>query len=192
MNRTMDAYLRRLPERLPQLKSIVRNIFPLGRPRVDSGDCGAEAAVSVWADISLIFDRNGTAEANSTRVRLGISKCVADGIGDFLNAMAATSYDRAALSDTVAAVTALAKEILNRDVLAEPDTGPMNWASLPAIVLLVGLLVEDGSSNKVAEASPLGVMDPMDIAQAALFLASDESQKITGHILPIDGGVLVS
>jgi len=54
------------------------------------------------------------------------------------------------------------------------------------------LLVEDGSSNKVAEASPLGVMDPMDIAQAALFLASDESQKITGHILPIDGGVLVS
>jgi len=54
------------------------------------------------------------------------------------------------------------------------------------------LLVEDGSSNKIADASPLGTMDPMDIAQAALFLASDESQKITGHILPIDGGVLVS
>jgi len=53
------------------------------------------------------------------------------------------------------------------------------------------LLVEDGSSNTIAEASPLGTMDPMDIAQAALFLASDESQKITGHILPIDGGVLV-
>jgi NAD(P)-dependent dehydrogenase (short-subunit alcohol dehydrogenase family) len=54
------------------------------------------------------------------------------------------------------------------------------------------LLVEDGSSNKIADASPLGTMDPMDIAQAALFLASDESHKITGHILPIDGGVLVS
>ncbi len=54
------------------------------------------------------------------------------------------------------------------------------------------LIVEDGSSNKIADASPLGTMEPMDIAYAALYLASDESHKVTGHILPIDGGVLVA
>ncbi|MSO91094.1 MAG: SDR family oxidoreductase [Acetobacteraceae bacterium] len=52
------------------------------------------------------------------------------------------------------------------------------------------LLVEDGTSNTLAAASPLGTMEPMDIAYAALYLASDESHKVTGHILPIDGGAL--
>lgn len=39
------------------------------------------------------------------------------------------------------------------------------------------------------EASPTGKMgDAFDIANAALFLASDEAKYITGHSLPVDGG----
>ena len=31
--------------------------------------------------------------------------------------------------------------------------------------------------------------DPKDVANAAVFLASDESAYITGHILPVSGGI---
>jgi NAD(P)-dependent dehydrogenase (short-subunit alcohol dehydrogenase family) len=33
-----------------------------------------------------------------------------------------------------------------------------------------------------------GLIDPEDIAHAAVFLASDESRMITGHVLPVDAG----
>lgn len=39
---------------------------------------------------------------------------------------------------------------------------------------------------------PLGIADPEDIARTALFLASDDSRRITGQLLPVDGGFLVA
>ena len=36
--------------------------------------------------------------------------------------------------------------------------------------------------------SLLGPGEPEDVARLALFLASDESVRITGAILPVDGG----
>ena len=33
--------------------------------------------------------------------------------------------------------------------------------------------------------------EPIDIANAYLFLASDESNYITGHILHVDGGIMM-
>lgn len=35
----------------------------------------------------------------------------------------------------------------------------------------------------------LGLPEPVDVAHAALFLASDEARRITGHILPVDSGM---
>ena len=37
----------------------------------------------------------------------------------------------------------------------------------------------------------LGLPEPIDVAQMILYLASDESRRITGHFFPIDGGLLV-
>lgn len=37
----------------------------------------------------------------------------------------------------------------------------------------------------------LGLIEPEDIANAALYLACDESRKMTGHILSVDSGVTV-
>jgi len=54
------------------------------------------------------------------------------------------------------------------------------------------LLVEDGSSAKVAERHLLGMVEPMDVAHMALFLASDESRVLTGHILPVDSGLTIA
>jgi NAD(P)-dependent dehydrogenase (short-subunit alcohol dehydrogenase family) len=38
----------------------------------------------------------------------------------------------------------------------------------------------------------LGIADPIDVANAVLFLASDESRRTTGQKLPVDSGILIS
>jgi NAD(P)-dependent dehydrogenase (short-subunit alcohol dehydrogenase family) len=40
-------------------------------------------------------------------------------------------------------------------------------------------------------APPVPWLEPVDISNAVLFLASDEARYITGVTLPIDAGVLV-
>lgn len=43
----------------------------------------------------------------------------------------------------------------------------------------------------IAERTPLGrLIEPDDVARAALFLASDLASNITGVLLPVDGGIL--
>jgi NAD(P)-dependent dehydrogenase (short-subunit alcohol dehydrogenase family) len=44
--------------------------------------------------------------------------------------------------------------------------------------------------SEVGASHPIGrIGEPNDIAQAALFLASDDSTFITGHALVVDGGL---
>jgi 3-oxoacyl-[acyl-carrier protein] reductase len=51
----------------------------------------------------------------------------------------------------------------------------------------------DAASQRLAESIPLGrLATPEDIASAAVYLASDEAAFITGVILPVDGGRMVS
>lgn len=50
------------------------------------------------------------------------------------------------------------------------------------------LAMLDPSSNPIAIKSLMGVMEPLDIAYLALYLASDESKRITGAILPAESG----
>lgn len=47
---------------------------------------------------------------------------------------------------------------------------------------------ENAISQKVRDAHLLGFVDPMDVAHAVLYLASDESRTTTGHILAVDSG----
>ncbi len=50
-----------------------------------------------------------------------------------------------------------------------------------------------GDTRAFAESIPMGrVGAPHEVANAALWLLSDEASYITGHILPVDGGVLAS
>ena len=44
--------------------------------------------------------------------------------------------------------------------------------------------------ERLMEAIPMGTLgEPMDVAQAALFLVSDAARYITGHVLVVDGGL---
>jgi NAD(P)-dependent dehydrogenase (short-subunit alcohol dehydrogenase family) len=52
-----------------------------------------------------------------------------------------------------------------------------------------GPMPEEGK-KRLAAMHPLGrTIDPMDCANAALFLASDLASNITGVNLPVDGGL---
>ena len=54
-------------------------------------------------------------------------------------------------------------------------------------------LVEGNTAlEKMADSHLLGLIEPEDIANMALFFASDESSKITGQVYPVDSGIIIS
>jgi NAD(P)-dependent dehydrogenase (short-subunit alcohol dehydrogenase family) len=54
------------------------------------------------------------------------------------------------------------------------------------------LMAGNAALDKLANAHLLGLIEPADIAEMALFLASDESRMITGQVYPVDSGVTIS
>lgn len=57
---------------------------------------------------------------------------------------------------------------------------------------VVRMLENDPTGTALLKRHLVGLPEPEDIANAVLFLASDESRMITGHILPVDSGVTIS
>jgi NAD(P)-dependent dehydrogenase (short-subunit alcohol dehydrogenase family) len=54
------------------------------------------------------------------------------------------------------------------------------------------LMAGNAAVDKLAQSHLLGLIQPEDIANAALYLASNESRMVTGQILPVDSGVTIS
>jgi NAD(P)-dependent dehydrogenase (short-subunit alcohol dehydrogenase family) len=54
------------------------------------------------------------------------------------------------------------------------------------------LMVGNAALDKLANSHLLGLIEPPDIANMALFLASDESRMVTGQVYPVDSGVTIS
>lgn len=54
------------------------------------------------------------------------------------------------------------------------------------------LMAGNPEIDRLGQAHLLGLMEPDDIANAALFLASEESRRMTGHVLAVDSGVTIS
>jgi NAD(P)-dependent dehydrogenase (short-subunit alcohol dehydrogenase family) len=54
------------------------------------------------------------------------------------------------------------------------------------------LVAGNAALEKMAQSHLVGLIQPEDIANMALFLASDESRKVTGHVYPVDSGVIIS
>jgi NAD(P)-dependent dehydrogenase (short-subunit alcohol dehydrogenase family) len=54
------------------------------------------------------------------------------------------------------------------------------------------LVAGNAALDKLANSHLLGLIEPEDIANMALFLASDETRKVTGNIYPVDSGVIMS
>jgi NAD(P)-dependent dehydrogenase (short-subunit alcohol dehydrogenase family) len=57
--------------------------------------------------------------------------------------------------------------------------------------LAAGMMKQPDLVRKFEDLTPLGRLgDPEDMAGPVLFLASEASAMVTGHILPVDGGLL--
>ena len=54
------------------------------------------------------------------------------------------------------------------------------------------LVAGNAALDNMAKSHLLGLVEPTDIADMALFLASDESRMVTGQICPVDSGVTIS
>jgi len=54
------------------------------------------------------------------------------------------------------------------------------------------LLAGNPALDRMARSHLLGLIEPEDIAAAALYLASDESRMVTCQIMPVDSGVTIS
>jgi NAD(P)-dependent dehydrogenase (short-subunit alcohol dehydrogenase family) len=67
-------------------------------------------------------------------------------------------------------------------------------AVAPAFVrtaLVEPLMADPSLAEQILASTPLGrLIEPEEIADAILFLASDAASMITGHTLPVDGGWL--
>lgn len=63
-----------------------------------------------------------------------------------------------------------------------------SWVRTP---LIDNVEADSELRSRVAKKVPLGrLAEPMEVASAILFLASDAASMITGHTLPVDGGAL--
>ena len=54
------------------------------------------------------------------------------------------------------------------------------------------LIAGNAALTELADSHLLGAIEPHDIANMALHLASDESRMVTGQVLPVDSGVTIS
>jgi NAD(P)-dependent dehydrogenase (short-subunit alcohol dehydrogenase family) len=54
------------------------------------------------------------------------------------------------------------------------------------------LIAGNAALTRLADSHLLGLIEPGDIASAALYLASDDSRMVTGQVLPVDSGVTIS
>ncbi len=84
-------------------------------------------------------------------------------------------------------------------VLAMSRAMAMQWAKenirvnvmAPGVVLTERVAAFIKEDNPIYQKSLLGPSEPADVANLALYLASDESRKVTGAVLRLDGGASI-
>jgi len=53
---------------------------------------------------------------------------------------------------------------------------------------IAAMIEANPAARKAVEAQPLGLIDPVEIAQLVVFLGSEEARSITGEVFPVSGG----
>jgi NAD(P)-dependent dehydrogenase (short-subunit alcohol dehydrogenase family) len=179
--------------------------------RSDSVEAAVKATVARFGGLSVLYNNAGGATPRDGKVtemaleefwrtigvdlfgtflgcRFAIPAMVAGGGGSIIN----TTSIRALIGTAGADAYSSAKG----GVRALTQALALQWAAhairvnaiAPGVVLterVRALLRED---DPIFKKSLLGASEPEDIARMALYLASDESRRVTGAILPMDSG----
>ena len=125
---------------------------------------------------------------NSPKIRNEALRIVGiSATGAFLGNATKTAYcaSKAAMN---AAVRCLAKELANKNVRINTVAPGATYSKMMDDILDLPGGAE--ALEKITERQFLGVCKPEDIADAVLFLLSEESRMISGSCLPVDGGKL--
>ena len=140
-----------------------------------------------WRAISL--DLFGTFLCS----RMAIPHMIAGGGGSIINSASIVAMigvrKRAAYSASKGGVVALTRSM----AVEFAEHGIRVNAVVPGIVATdrIKSFIENEPTIAAQVARyPLGVAEPEDVARTVLYLASDDSRRVTGHLLPVDGGLL--
>jgi NAD(P)-dependent dehydrogenase (short-subunit alcohol dehydrogenase family) len=183
------AAVRTAVDRYGKLTVLVNNAAPtelMGPGRLDRRV--TELTNEAWDSIMLV-----ALKAVIWACKHAIPEIAAAGGGAVVNISSAASVLGTAGLDTYTAAKG-ALNTLTRSMAVEyaPDNIRVNCIVSGMVLTSEGAfkMMEDpviGGATKAMHLTRLGLPD--DIANAALFLASDEAAFVTGAILPVDGGV---
>ena len=174
------------------------------------GDAVA-ATVAAFGGLDVLYNNAGGATARDGRIsdipldefwrtigvdlfgtflgcRLALPHLEAAGGGSIINT---TSIRALTATQGADAYTAAKGGVLTLTKALAQELAPLNIrvnAIAPGVVGTERVLAMISDDNPIVQKSLLGICDPEDVAWMALYLASDESRRITGAILPVDSG----
>ncbi len=169
------------------------------------------ATVAAFGGLDVLYNNAGGATARDGRIseialdefwrtigvdlfgtflgcRLAIPHLEAAGGGSIINT---TSIRALTATQGADAYTAAKGGVLTLTKALAQELAPQGIrvnAIAPGVVGTERVLAMISDDNPIVQKSLLGICDPEDVAWMALYLASDESRRITGAILPVDSG----
>jgi NAD(P)-dependent dehydrogenase (short-subunit alcohol dehydrogenase family) len=169
------------------------------------------ATVAAFGGLDVLYNNAGGATARDGRIseialdefwrtigvdlfgtflgcRLAIPYVEAAGGGSIINT---TSIRALTATQGADAYTAAKGGVLTLTKALAQELAPQGIrvnAIAPGVVGTERVLAMISDDNPIVQKSLLGICAPEDVAWMALYLASDESRRVTGAILPVDSG----
>lgn len=127
--------------------------------------------------------------------RYGIPEIVKSGGGSVINASSVVALigwpGKDAYTASKGAISALTRSMATEFAAQKVRVNAVAPCITKTPRVLEQLAKQD-TTKKLAERHLVGLAEPEDVANAALFLASDESARTTGHILAVDSGLTIT
>jgi NAD(P)-dependent dehydrogenase (short-subunit alcohol dehydrogenase family) len=120
--------------------------------------------------------------------RLVIPHMAAQGGGSIINTTSIRAMIGTAGADAYTAAKGGVLTLTKALALQWADQGIRVNAIAPGVILSDRVKAMLSDDDPILKKSLLGPSEPVDVAQMALYLASDASRRVTGAILPMDSG----